>query len=232
MTTSYNVTTSYNTYVIRAFEAFFRPWMGRRISARYIRGSVADLPKDRRVILVANHVSWWDAFLIRELHRLARTGQPLYTLMGAQELARFPLFRMMGVIGLSHEPANVTHALRRLRADDFPYWLTLFPQGRIWPSWKRPLAFRRGAELFAREISPCTVIPVAVHLEPLTNPAPSAFVGIGEPLHVEAGGTIQIAVMERSVEALLDEMFDVLAAHGEEAGAAWTGIRSYEAATR
>lgn len=219
------MTTSWNPYVIGAFEAFFRPWMGRRIAARFIRGSIDDLPTNGRAIVVANHVSWWDAFLVRDLHRRANTGHPLYTLMGEHELERFPFFRKMGVVGISPDPSDIRHALIRFREIDSPFWLTFFPQGKIWPSHKRPMDFRRGVEMFARELAPCAIIPVALHLEPLVNPAPSAFVGIGEPLAVEAGDAVDVGTVERSIEVLLDELLDVLAAHGEAAGAVWTSTQ-------
>jgi 1-acyl-sn-glycerol-3-phosphate acyltransferase len=215
------VKTSWNPYLIAAFESIFRPWMHRRIAALHVRGSLRNIPRDRRVILAANHVSWWDAFLLRELHRKAGTGLPIYTLMRSDRLARFPFFAGMGVIGLTREPSAVMHALRYLAARRTAFWLSFFPQGRIWPSWKRSLGFRRGLEVFARELAPCTIVPVALHLEHLTTPAPSAFIGIGEPFHVESGAAISVSEIERSVEHILDDLADVLADHGEEAGVIW-----------
>ncbi|MEX0600226.1 MAG: lysophospholipid acyltransferase family protein [Rhodothermales bacterium] len=217
--------TTWNPLLVRAFESVFRPWMHLRFHALYVRGGIDGVPGDRKVILASNHVSWWDGFLLRELHRRADTDAPLYTLMRADQLARFPFFSRMGAIGLTETAGSIKQAIRLPASDDRPCWLSFFPQGRIWPSWKRPLGFRRGLEVFARELAPCTVVPVALHLEPLASPAWSAFIGVGAPRGIEPGGTMDAAVAERAVEDLLDEMAEVLAEHGEDAGAAWTSTR-------
>src|SRR5690606_6438491 len=122
------MTTTWNPLWIGAFEAVFRPWMRRRISAFYVRYTTHDLPRDRRVILAANHVSWWDGFLLREVHRQARVRHPLYTLMRADQLRRYPFFARMGVIEISERPSAITRALRRLTSDSSQFWLSYFPQ--------------------------------------------------------------------------------------------------------
>lgn len=217
--------TTWNPLLVRAFESVFRPWMHLRIRGVFVRGGFDSVVCDRKVILACNHVSWWDGFLLRELHRGADTAAPLYTLMRADQLARFPFFSRMGAIGLSETAGSIKQAIRIPASEHRPCWLSFFPQGRIWPSWKRPLGFRRGLEVFARELAPCTVVPVALHLEPLSSPAWSAFIRIGEPNDIEPGDTIDAVAAERAVEDLLDEMAEVLAAYGEEAGAAWTSTR-------
>ena len=83
-------------------------------------------------------------------------------------------------------------------------------------------------EVFARELAPCAVVPVAIHFEPLTAPSPSAFIGIGSARQVTYGGEPPDAgCLQRAVEGLLDDLAEVLEAHGEEAGSAWTSTQSY-----
>lgn len=56
-----------------------------------------------------------------------------------------------------------------------------FPQGRIWPSHRCPLGFRRGVAWLASRLAPIAVVPVGLHLEPLTRPGPAAFASVGAP---------------------------------------------------
>jgi hypothetical protein len=209
---------------LAAFELFFRPWRRRRIHATRIAGLPRELPR-LPLVLVANHVSWWDGFTLREVHRLLRPAAPVWTLMTERELLRSPFLRSIGGFGIDPEhPASVRGALRflRARAAERPdATVLLFPQGRIWPAHRRPLGFRRGVEGFARAVSPCVVLPIAIHHEPLTAAAPTVF--------VSAGATVRGGDGERCVAALLggagvaesDRILDFLSLHGEDAPRHW-----------
>lgn len=205
-----------------AFELFFRPWMRRRLRVR-MRGLPAALPAGRPVILVANHVGWWDGFLLRELHRQLRPDAPLYTVMLERELAQRPFFRRIGCVGIDPlRPASVARTLRALQArtrERPEALISFFPQGRIWPSHRRPLGFRRGVELLIRRLPQPVVLPVALHQEPLDAPAPTAFVSVGRPL--SAPDEMSLERLEAAVTALLDAALADLARWGEAAGRRW-----------
>jgi len=210
---------------LRTFELFFRPWQRRRIAATLVSGLPRALPAEVPLVLAAQHVSWWDAFTLREVHRILRPGAPIYSLMAERELRRFPLFALIGAFGMDPaRPASVLHAVRWLaaRVRERPdATVIFFPQGRIWPSHRRPLGFRRGIEVFARRLGPCAVLPVALHHEPLNAPAPTVVVSAGAP--VMADGEIDHRAIESAVEAESDRILDFLSRHGEDAPRRWPG---------
>lgn len=213
--------------LLGAFELFFRPWRSRRIHATRLAGLPRELPRVP-LILAANHVSWWDGFTLREAHRLLRPAAPVYTLMTVRELRRSRFLRSIGGFGIDPDrPASVRAALRfiRARAGERPdATVIVFPQGRIWPAHRRPLGFRRGVEAFARALSPCVVLPIAIHHEPLTAAAPTVLVSAGEPICV--GGEappLDVGWLESAVEAESDRILDFLARHGEDAARHWPG---------
>jgi hypothetical protein len=146
----------------------------------------------------------------------------MYTLMAEAELRRFPFFRRLGVVGIDGSaPPSVVRALHLLesRLQEHPDSVVVFfPQGRIWPSHRRPLGFCRGVELFARQLS-TIVLPVGLHAEPLNTISPSFFVAVGEPLD----GAWRVAELERRVEAQLDAIHAFLSAYGEDAPRVWPG---------
>lgn len=207
---------------LRGFELFFRPWLRRRIRLR-VAGLPPALPRDIPLLLVANHTSWWDPFLLRELHRSLRPGSPLYTLMLEAELERRPFFRRIGVIGIDPaSPASVRGALRTLerRLRSRPdATVTYFPQGRIWPTTRRPLGFRRGIEVLARRLPGALVLPVAIHVEPLAGVAPVAFLHAMPAWRTDEA--FQIALVESAVARGLDRITTHLARFGENAADAW-----------
>lgn len=209
---------------VAAFELFFRPWMRRRVHAVRIAFAQPSPPPGRPLLLAANHVSWWDGFVLREVQRALRPRAPMYTVMSARELARFPYFRRMGVVGVDgSSPASVAAAVRWLRGEvraNPDAVIVFFPQGRIWPSHRRPLGFQRGVEVFARRLG-ALVLPVGLHAEPLASPSPAFFVSAGQPVESPSADELELGV-----EAELDAILRFLAEHGEDALAAWPlGLR-------
>ena len=215
----------FSARALAGFELFFLPWMRRRVRAVRIAGLPRTLPPGRPLLLVANHVSWWDGFALREVHRRLRPEAPLYTVMLERELRRVAFFRRLGAVGIDPDsPSSVAHVLRDLRA-----WrrarpdsvIAFFPQGRIWPSHRRPLGFRAGVELFARHLAPIAVLPVGLHMEPLNSPAPTLFASVGAPVEAGPGGRIHAEELQGRVEAELDRILAFVAAHGEHAAQRW-----------
>lgn len=207
---------------MRLFEGVFLPWRRRRLAAVHIAGvprGIGSLP----VIMVANHTSWWDGFLLRDVHRRLGAGRPLYTVMLERELARRPFLRRLGAVGIEPGRASSTLALLRgfeeVRTEAGAPWVSFFPQGRIRPSWVRPLGFRPGIESVLERIGDVVVLPVGLHLEPLNRPAPTAFVSMGPPLG--PGSDPSVAALERAVELEVDGILAFVGVHGEASSALW-----------
>ncbi|MEO7102179.1 MAG: lysophospholipid acyltransferase family protein [Gemmatimonadaceae bacterium] len=209
----------------RAFDMVFQPWMKRRLQLR-----IADLPQDldasEPVMLVANHVSWWDGFVLRAIQMRLRPSSALYTIALERELNQHSILRAIGGIGIEPDsPDSILRAVRQFQAKRrklpdavFGY----FPQGCITASFRRPLGFRRGVELFARAIAPVTIVPVAIHIEPGVCLAPTAFVSVGAPIHcVES---VDHLLLEREIHDLLDATYAFLAEHGESSAADWPPV--------
>ncbi|NIP82062.1 MAG: hypothetical protein GWM90_23715 [Gemmatimonadetes bacterium] len=215
--------TWYSPRVWSAFELVFRPWMHRRLAGVHVRGTEkADWLPVMPVLLVANHVSWWDGFLLREVHRRLRPDAPLHVVMSEAELRRFPIFRGMGAVPLATGPMAARSLASELatRVGHRPdAVIGYFPQGRIWPSHRRPLGFHRGAAWLASRLAPVAVVPVGLHLEPLTRPGPAAFVEVGSPFLVR--DTVSTAWLERAVTERVDDILGFVQRHGEDSVARW-----------
>jgi 1-acyl-sn-glycerol-3-phosphate acyltransferase len=213
-----------------AFDALIIPWRRWHLHEIHCGGATAeDVPRDVPLLLVANHVSWWDGFLLRAVQKRLRPRGRLFTVMSARELARFPFFGLLGVVGVDRgSVASIRGMLRALiahrRRHDSMLVVSYLPQGRVWPSSRRPLGFQRGVGLVAARLAPIAIVPVALHIEPLTTPAPHAFVLIGAPTIVRAGEAPDVGGVERSVATLLDALRAFLDEAGEDAGRRWSGF--------
>jgi 1-acyl-sn-glycerol-3-phosphate acyltransferase len=218
------VKASPSLFALRLFEMAFLPWMRRRLSV-HVAGLPRTLAPDLPLLVVANHISWWDGFVLRELHRILRPRSSLRVLMTSAEYRRNPVLGWIAAMPMQPgSPGSVLRAFRELRRlrDREPSMVTLFfPQGRIWPSQRRPLGFERGVTTLARFLAPVTILPVALHLEPLAAARPSFFAVAGSPRVLQAGEREDAARLEAVVEAELDRLFAHLAATGEGALDSW-----------
>jgi 1-acyl-sn-glycerol-3-phosphate acyltransferase len=214
------------------FEWWFRPWLRRNLTAIHLAG----LPAARAVsgaepaiplILVANHTSWFDGFLLREIHRHLRPHTSLRTLMLQRELAGNPVLRWIGGCGFDPErPLTLRRAVGEVQAVR-PHGLTLsfFPQGKIYPSTKRPLGFARGVEGVLRRLHPAVVLPVGLHLEMGNRVRPTAWIAMGSALRVvDREGIPPAPALEAAVERELDRIHHHLAQHGEAAAHHWPPV--------
>lgn len=211
----------YSRTAMRLFEFGFRPFQRLRLHTVLHLPAGFRVPADRPVIFVANHVSWWDGFLLRDLHRAVAPDRPLFTPMLARELRRHAFLAHLGALPLEQSTGGVRGVLRALeqrRAQDPRFCVAFFPQGRIRPSWARPLGLERGIELLVERLAPCSVVPVALHIEPLNRLRPTAFVHAGPGLHV--GSRLRREDVEGRLRIQLDQLLAHLAEHGEGAARA------------
>ena len=213
--------------VDRIWDATIWPGLKRGLNAVHYGGVARDLASDEPLLLVANHVSWWDGFLLRELRRCLGRDASHYSVMLSRELQKHPVLGGIGAVGIEPGAAASLRALLR----DLSAWreecpamsVSFFPQGRIWPAHRRPLGFQRGVEGIARVLLPVTVLPVAIHVEPLTGSRPTAFVLAGEPVRVADPSDTEglAASLEATIETLLDHTHDLLNQYGEASPEAW-----------
>lgn len=209
---------------VGVFELAFAPIRRALLHGPLLAGVAPALPPDAPVLLVANHSSWWDGFILRDVQRMLRPGARFFTLMTTRELRRHPWLRWMGCVGI--EPGNATSVLRAFKQfrdearRDTSTVFAVFPQGSIWPSTRRPLRFERGVSVLAARLAPVRIVPVAIHLEHLNRAMPTAFVSAGPA--IDATGEIPApAALERAVEAELDAIRRFLDDAGERATRLW-----------
>ncbi|NBT60120.1 hypothetical protein EBT16_15220, partial [bacterium] len=124
------------------------------------------------LLFVPNHVSWWDGFFLFEIQRRARPKARLYTIALEKTCIENPILPKMGVLPLRPEDPisfrSLLTFLQQIRTEQLPEELAVgfFPQGRITPSFLPDLNFRRGIEKIISVLSPVTLVPVGIHVEP------------------------------------------------------------------
>ena len=170
-----------------------RRYVARALSRRFeglfvdglegVRAAAARGP----LLLAANHVSWWDAFVVVALDQALGTESRV--LMDQENLARLPFLGAIGALPLSlRDPrrarAQLQAAAQWLERPRRALWL--FPQGVQTPSWRRPLGFHKSFARVASEAA-CPVVPVSLLFTWRDRPEPAIAVRMHEPISM--GGT-------------------------------------------
>jgi len=182
-----------------------------------------DVGHDRPLLVCPNHGSWWDGFLIRAVHRQLRPSAPLYSIMLERELNGRPFLRWLGGLGLTPGSVGSLRGLLRtvkgLSREHPNALFVLFPQGRIYPSHRRPLGFLPGVSAVAEAMeSPAWALPVSIHLEAGATPAPTAFLHLGTALPTDR---VAPSRMQERVESGIDRILDFVSLFGEDAADLW-----------
>ena len=203
------------------FEAIFNPYMACRLRGPILHGHLPVLDDDLPLVLLLNHISWWDGFLARAIQRGLRPEGSFHTVMLERELRKHPYFRLMGCAGVEPgDPSSWRKSRQNLslrRRQDPRFCLAFFPQGAIWPSDRRPLGFKPGILRLLRDLAPVQVVPAGIRIEPLNTHLPNAFASLGPAQRVDADHIPTLPSLEDAVQEQLDDLDAWLSAQGEAA---------------
>ena len=157
------------------------------------------------VLFAANHVCFWDAFVLVLVDEALRADG--YVVMDRENLARLSFFRAIGALPLDrdsfvHARRDLERAVAVLNAPRRCLWI--FPQGEQRPSHLRPLGFKPGVRLLAKRAA-VPVVPVALSYQWHEAPQPRVHVRLGAAVPAHDVDTRDLhRVLETRVGAELD----------------------------
>jgi 1-acyl-sn-glycerol-3-phosphate acyltransferase len=172
------------------FTAYVRRYLARHFHAVLLsRQSAAEFPPGAPVIAYLNHASWWDPLTCLLLADAAFPGRRSFAPMDEAQLARYGVFRKLGMFGVAPGTARGAKVFLRVGArvlsePDSMLWVT--PQGRFADARERPLRFAGGLAALARRVPHAWLLPVAIEYAFWSEKLPVALVRIGQPEHARA----------------------------------------------
>jgi 1-acyl-sn-glycerol-3-phosphate acyltransferase len=174
-------------------------------------------PADGPLIVYLNHPSWWDGYMAFLLSRavLRDRFQP-FLMMEERELLRYRFFAWCGCFSIDRQhPRAAARSMAyvgRMLSERRDRALWIFPQGKITPPERRPLALYPGVAHAARRVAPVTLCPVALRYEFRGEQRPEAFLRVGPLHHADAAldtRALNAEVAQRltaAVDALRDDL--------------------------
>jgi 1-acyl-sn-glycerol-3-phosphate acyltransferase len=172
----------------------------------------------RPMILAANHVCWWDAFVLVTLDEALGGGG--HVVMDEENLKRLPFFAALGAVPVTRDGgARVRRHLERaaglVKAPGTSLWF--FPQGRQRAAHLRPLDFKPGLRLLARR-SGADVMPVSLSYVWREAPVPTILVTFHAPIAARSDDLLES--VERVVVSGLEAQDTAVEENGP-LGQAW-----------
>jgi 1-acyl-sn-glycerol-3-phosphate acyltransferase len=137
----------------------FRPYLHFLTKNKFhcvrVFGPLPEFPPDRSVLLLPNHSSWWDGFIIYLVNDLYWKKKP-YVMMEEKQLKRFPYFNKLGAYSVC--PGNKTDVEKSIiytaellaKPENLVF---MFPQGKLLPWHQRPLVFKQGYKRILDSVS-------------------------------------------------------------------------------
>lgn len=198
-------------FVLAFFRGVVRRYFRRHFTAvRMSRTSNLGNLEHHRLIIYANHSSWWDPMVSVLLAKKLMPARTHYAPMDAVSLERYGILKQIGVFAVDltslRGAAQFIRGSLKVLAKGGVLWVT--PQGRFSDSRERPLQFKPGlATLAAKVPGGCTVQPVAIEYVFWNERLPEVLLHFGDPVYVD--GKLA-AELEQPLETALLEAMEAL----------------------
>lgn len=140
------------------------------------------------VLLLANHVSWWDGFLIIFLCEKIIPQRQLLIAMLKSEWSKRKWMSSIGAVPIDpSSPSQLLSFFKMLKKKKeitSSFCLAYFYEGSMANPGEQPSTPKRGTEVVVDQLAPMTVLPVSITMDFRYRSKTSAFVKVGTPREV------------------------------------------------
>jgi len=145
-----NIRATHNFFLYGFFRFYTLVKLKLNFSKIIIKGTVAD--KNLPILVIANHISWWDGFWVMYLN-MKLFHRKFWFMMLEEELEKNSFFKRTGGYPVAKGSRAVIESLKYTREllSVSRNLVLMFPQGRIESMYKEKLVFERGIERIIRE---------------------------------------------------------------------------------
>ncbi|MCS6990967.1 MAG: lysophospholipid acyltransferase family protein [Chitinophagales bacterium] len=168
--------TASHTVWMKWFGWWYVPWLLHR---HFEAVHFLDVPNiaNRAVLLLSNHQSWWDPFLVIRANQ-RYFHKKYFVMMLEHELRRRPGVRQAGAFSIKPGSRSILNSLEYATTvlQNPQHLLHIFPQGRISSPCSAAITFRRGIRYILEHAEPqYQICFTALFLHYFNKPRPEAF---------------------------------------------------------
>jgi 1-acyl-sn-glycerol-3-phosphate acyltransferase len=170
----------HNFFIYKFFSLYTLVSIKRNFRKVYIDGEIKE--REAGVLIISNHVSWWDGFWIMYAN-LKVFRRKFHFMMLEDQLKRFWHFRYTGGFSVRKGSRTVFETLDHT-CELLSYKgniVLVFPEGEIESIYKRAVRFERGIERVIKKCGNGIIVCFAVNLiEYLSEKKPSLYIYLKE----------------------------------------------------
>lgn len=163
-----------------------------------------ELKPDHSILLLQNHMSWWDGFFGSHLC-YAYFHKRYHVMVQEDQLKKFPFFRYKGAFSVKKNSRAVLESLSFASGllNDPENLVLMFPQGRLQSMHTGEITFEKGVFRLMEQVKgPCQVIYCATVIEYLESFKPSVHLHL---LDCGVTGELEIEELPKRVSAFQRE---------------------------
>lgn len=172
---------SKHNFIVYSFFQFYTCWLLKRHFRQVtIEGSFADQGKP--VMLIGNHVSWWDGFWGMYL-KLKIVKRRFHVMMQEDQLLRFRFFNYTGAFSINRKSRDMLASLQYAASllQDPANMVLIYPQGRLQSLYCTNFHFEKGIERIIRNKEGEIHLLMSVNMiDYLAHPKPSLSIFLRE----------------------------------------------------
>lgn len=131
----------------RLIYAFFSWYINRIIGSDFQRFEYnkIEIDPNRSILVLANHFSWWDGFLLFQLNRLFLRKR-FHIMVTEENYKQHSFLKYLGAFSVKKKSRSVIETLEYAGKllDDPQNLVVIFPQGKLYSSYNNDIVFEKG----------------------------------------------------------------------------------------
>lgn len=158
---------------------FFKNYSIRKTNRVFEKVSIEGKFNDRGkpLLIVANHVSWWDGFWLMYLN-LKVFHRKFHFMMLENQLKKYWFFNYAGGYSINKKSKTIIESLNYTEEllDDTNNMVLIFPQGKIHSMYESNIKFEKGIDRILKKTNNIEVIQVVNLVDYFSKEKPSLFI--------------------------------------------------------
>jgi 1-acyl-sn-glycerol-3-phosphate acyltransferase len=138
-------------FFITGFLNKYIPWIIGRYFHR-VDFNVPNFKAGQSILLIANHFSWWDGFLLYHVNKLV-FKKKFHAMVLEESMKEVKIFKYLGGFSVSKNSRQMLESLDYAAGllNDSGNMVVIFPQGKLYSNFVDELNFEKGASYIARK---------------------------------------------------------------------------------
>ena len=159
---------------------FFSWYISRRVKKHFYKTeyNLVEIDPEKSVLLIANHYSWWDGFLLFHLNKLL-FKKKFHVMILEETILKHAFLKYVGSFSVSKGSKSILETLKYAGnlLNDPQNLLLIFPQGNLSSNFTNTVNFEKGlGKIIEMSRQKFQYVFAASFMEHFSQPKPTAFI--------------------------------------------------------